>query len=89
LTMNWLAADYDPIIKKHKCTNPYITSLTCTQSQLLIGTSTGVLITLSLVGGASTHQLHPLIRGHIDRVSTLVSVPPTHSHTLIVIIKCL
>uniref|UniRef100_A0A1X7TGN9 Uncharacterized protein n=1 Tax=Amphimedon queenslandica TaxID=400682 RepID=A0A1X7TGN9_AMPQE len=35
---------YDPIIKNHKCTNPYITLLTCTQSQLLIGTSTGVLL---------------------------------------------
>ena len=44
-------------------------------------TSTGVLITLSLVGGANTHQLHPLIRGHVDRVSTLISVPPTHTNS--------
>ena len=31
------STDYDPIIKKHKCTNPYITSLSSTHTQLLIG----------------------------------------------------
>ena len=75
--------DYDPIIKKHKCTNPYITSLSSTHTQLLIGTSAGVLITLPLplMGGVTTPKLHPLTRGHVDRVSTLLSLPPTHSHS--------
>ena len=77
------STDYDPIIKKHKCTNPYITSLSSTHTQLLIGTSAGVLITLPLplMGGATTPKLHPLTRGHVDRVSTLLSLPPTHSHS--------
>ena len=33
------------------------------------------------MSGVTTPKLHPLTRGHVDRVSTLLSLPPTHSHS--------
>jgi hypothetical protein len=63
---------YDPIIRQHKCTNPFITKLALTEDMLVIGTSTGVVIAMPLpLASGKVPSLHALSRGHVDGVSTL------------------
>lgn len=62
--------DYDPIVKQHKCSFPRVTSMSCTDHALVIGTSTGVVVYLSLpLIPGHTPSPQPLVTGHVDRVS--------------------
>ena len=76
--------DYDPILKQHKCSDPHITSVVSVESVLLIGTSAGVLICLSLpiIPGQSP-SLMTLPKGHIDGINTLIASPLDHYHMIV------
>lgn len=76
--------NYDPILKQHKCSDPYITSMVSVESVLMIGTSAGVLICLSLpiIPGQSP-SLMTLPKGHIDGINTLIASPLDHYHMIV------
>lgn len=77
-------AGFTPVIRQNKTLSLRITSLLLSDHHLLIGTSTGITLTLPLPVTSPKAQLSHLPHGHIDSVSFLCQL---HCHNSILILS--